>query len=188
MKIILGISIIVSSILIAINYSKLNLFIFSENHIKTTTEPIEISKVFNLMQLLSTTYFDEFIVKETRNNTFIDDKLVMIVKSKIIAEINLDTTYVKNFKFINDTLFIKIPHSEIISNTINPSQTEVFIEQGDWGTNDYKSVIKKAKIISASRAQSKNILAKSDDDIKDNLLTFFKSVGIQNINLSYINR
>lgn len=93
----------------------------------------------NLEKLFSFEDFDNAI-----SATPIKRRLTLIVKGELLYGVNLKT---KEFDVYpkNDTLYVMLPSPELLSVSINPKNTEVFIENGRWLDFERRMLMKKAK-------------------------------------------
>jgi len=71
-------------------------------------------------------------------------RLTLVVKGELLYGVNLKTS---DFDINNegDTLIIKLPEPELLSATVNPSNTDVFVENGVWSDYARRKMMLKAK-------------------------------------------
>lgn len=93
----------------------------------------------NLEKLFS---FEDF--ENAISSSPIKRRLTLIVKGELLYGVNLKT---KEFDVYpkNDTLYVMLPAPELLSVSINPKNTEVFVENGKWQDFERRLLMKKAK-------------------------------------------
>lgn len=206
------VSIVVSAILIyfliILIFPKLNIFKRNPLELKNTAIIIEGSK--KLAQLHGAKYYSELVLDTTKmikekkqdltntftnyfsakkeNETYVDSsffRLTIIGKGTVFAGTDLIEFNEKNISF-NDTIcYIEIPKSKIISAVINPSDFDIFTDEGKWSPQEVqiqKSVL--VEKIKKEAIQSK-ILEKSDKNIEKMMITFLKSLGFKDVKVKF---
>lgn len=110
-------------------------------------------------------------------------KLVLIIKGKVIAGIDLkklgaDQVYVKD-----DSVSIVLPLAEIWEVITNPSDIETFIEEGAWTDAEVRAVKNAARRHLLEEAASQHLLKQAADRAKLVIGQFLQSVGFKKINI-----
>ncbi|KYP12987.1 DUF4230 domain-containing protein [Flavihumibacter sp. CACIAM 22H1] len=112
------------------------------------------------------------------------ERLVLIVKGKVFAgtDLNkLDSSAV----FINgDSVSLTIPSARIQDIQVNPSGTEVFIEEGAWSQEETSQLMLDAKEKLRQRALEKQVPAKADEQALLILRNFLHLQGFKKIRVA----
>lgn len=83
--------------------------------------------------------FDEFVKPSP-----IKRRLTLIVKGELLYGVNLKTSDF-DMSVQKDTLVITLPEPELLSATVNPLNTDVFVENGTWSDYARRKMMIKAK-------------------------------------------
>ena len=92
-------------------------------------------------------------------------RLTLIVKGELLYGVNLKT---KDFQVVpkNDTLFVQLPQPELLSVSINPKSTEVFIENGDWKDFERRALMNKARKRMIASGDQLHLVRKSKEGLE----------------------
>jgi hypothetical protein len=92
-------------------------------------------------------------------------RLTLIVKGELLYGVNLKTS---DFQVVpkNDTLYIQLPQPELLSVSINPKSTEVFIENGDWKDFERRALMNKARKRMIATGSQLHLVRKSKEGLE----------------------
>ena len=110
--------------------------------------PVIVTKIRSLGELTTVCYYDEMVLRETKQNAFsssalgslareglgkdVDDHLVIIAKGTVRAGVDLMDMNDGDIRFVGDTAYIRLPAPQYLDVIVNPSDFEVFAETGKW--------------------------------------------------------
>jgi len=80
-----------------------------------------------------------------------------------------------------DSIHIILPAAQILDVIVNPSDVEVFIEEGPWDNIAVTNLKNKIRYLAISDAMSRGLLAQSERKAVDVLTNFFKAAGYQKV-------
>jgi hypothetical protein len=105
-------------------------------------------------------------LKNAIRNSEIKRRLTLIVKGE--AKIGFDLTD-KNYRIDQnkDTIWFHFPKAKILDINLNPSETEVFQENGTWHDYTRKQLLAKAKVKIERNVINAQLLQKAEDSMKD---------------------
>lgn len=109
------------------------------------------------------------------------DQLVIIAKGHIRAGFNLANVKDDDVSINGDTLHIKLPKAEILDATVNPSDFEVFIENGTWSHEQVQKLEDKAIAEIKARAIKAGVLEKAKENGVTELTNMYKAFGFKEV-------
>ncbi len=112
-------------------------------------------------------------------------ELVLIVKGKATAGINLKNLPDSNVFVQDDSVSLKLPRPAITDFFINPSDTETFYELGKWTGEEVTAVKAIARRRLQEEAARQNLLEKAADKARSVLESFLRSSGFTKINIQF---
>jgi ribosomal protein S4E len=155
--------------------------------------PIIIENIKDMQELITIASYDEVVITKIRNeehptlgkilNPSAVKKLVLIAKGKIYAGTNLKNLKNKDVTVIGDSISITLPKTSIIDAIVNPSDCEIFIENGNWSTIEVNNVKLEAKSKMQERALERNILEKASKKSALVIENFLRSIGFKKITI-----
>lgn len=121
---------------------ELNTLKFQDEAVVDTLEFYE-----NASEQVSGTLEKLFSIDQMKNGILpssIKRRLSLIVKGELLYGVNLKT---KDFSFKRqgDSIVVTIPKPELLSVSVNPNNTEVFVENGFWKDYEKQQMVIKAK-------------------------------------------
>lgn len=207
--ILISVAIIVLYISLSLMFPRLNIFKSRPLELQNSAIIIEGSK--KLAQLQGAKFYSELVldsvkvIKEekmdmtnTVSNFFTSKKsketytdssmyrITIIGNGTVYAGVDLNS-FKEDDISINDSICkINIPNSRIISSVINPSDFNIFIDEGNWSPNEIQQL--KAKLVEKvkNEALKNNILAKSNKKVEEMMTTFLKSLGFKKVIITFV--
>jgi hypothetical protein len=164
--------------------------------IENTT--ILIQKVKSIAQLVSIEATDEVVVdsmiltqpsKVSTIATIFNPALglpgkrsiVIIGKGKIRAGIDLQQLHDSDINRRGDTLLVKLPKAKVLDAILNPSDFEIFDENGQWSNEEVRVLKKAAKDKLIKRAIEQNLLIKANERSIAVMRSFLQAAGAKQI-------
>jgi hypothetical protein len=157
--------------------------------------PVLVENIRDMSQLITIVSFDEVVVTQddVHEGRFIDNflrnpsfdpmkkKISVIVKGRIFAGMDLKDLKEKDLFVKNDSVSIILPPVKVLDAIVNPSDYEIFIEEGRWETEEVNKLVIAARERMLKRAQEKGLLIKAKTKAKAVMESFFRSVGFKKI-------
>ncbi len=164
---------------------------FKAKPILIENTPIIIENIKDMQQLITIASYDEVVVTKIMNdehpilsnilNPGAVKKIVLIAKGKVYAGMDLRTLKENDVKIIKDSISINLPKTRIIDAIVNPSDCEIFIENGTWTTLEVNNVKMEAKVKIQERAIDRKILEKASKKSILVIENFLRSIGFKKI-------
>jgi hypothetical protein len=104
-------------------------------------------------------------------------KMVLIAKGRVIAGLDLSALNEKNVIVKNDSVWLTLPSAKILDIITNPSDFEVFTEEGTWSSNEVNAVKQKAVSIMRAEAQKRGLIEQANERAKLLMGNFLKATG-----------
>lgn len=162
--------------------------------------PLLISKISQLSQLVTITGFDEVVVSSIKPSPaasarqFLNlltaghapsvDRLVLVVKGSVLAGTDLKQLSAQQIFVKGDSASLTLPQAGILEVVANPSGTETFIEEGDWSPQEVKALKQKAVNDLRSRAISRGLVQKADQQALQVMQQFLQALGYKKIRVA----
>ncbi len=189
----LAVNILVVLILILAGYGIYKLFFASSDtdEIVIDDTPLKVEQVRSILELNAIRFKDEVVVdsieyyknsSEVIEGSFsklfdydqfkhgvrashIKRELTLIVKGELLYGVDLKK---KEFEMIpqGDSLLIKIPSPELLSLSISPNKTEVYLENGVWRDFERRALERKARQKMVNSGERLKLAEKAKEPIK----------------------
>ena len=112
------------------------------------------------------------------------ERLVLVVKGKVIAGTDLSRLESNAVFISDDSVSVTIPAARIQDIIVNPSGTDIFIEDGNWSQAETNKLVSQASEKLRQRATEKGILEKADEQALKVLRNFLELQGFQKIRVA----
>ena len=169
--------------------------IFKSKPIRVDETPIMVEDIRELAELTTYVSQDEVVVDSTRFNpaasawkqmtgiafTPAGDRLVLVVRGSVKAGTRLNEITEKDIYREKDSVSLGLPRAVITEVIVNPSGTETFMETGNWSTDAFAVLVKKAGDKMRYRAVSEGIIGKADQRARALIEQFLRQAGFNKI-------
>ncbi len=174
--------------------------IFKSKPVKIDNTAILISETKSIAQLMTLNSYNEVVVdtvKVIENNLPIKiftqmpvkvSKLSLIARGRVIAGCNLEKLNTKDIFIHKDSISITLPSSEILDVITNPSDFEIFTEEGNWDATEVNVLKTKSREKIKAVSLEQNILSKANDQTKFIMKNLLETAGFKKINIAINNR
>lgn len=174
--------------------------IFKSQPVVIEKTPILVKEIHSLATLVSITYSDEIVMDTakvgnglpsllpTTMGTFLTpsiDRLVIIGRGKAIAGTDLKKINENDIYVSEDSIHLLLPHASILAIIINPSDFEIFSEEGEWSETAVINLKRKIGERLQQNALAQKILNRADDRSKTVMETFLKNTGFTKIKIDF---
>lgn len=174
--------------------------IFKSQPVVIDNTPILIKEINELAQLCTVTAYDEVVADSVESSIRgLKDamlgyanalqmigpqkKLVIIARGRVVAGVDLKKLSAQDFFIEKDSVSLSLPAAQIFDAIMNPSDFEIFIEQGFWSNDAVTAVKVKARKAMVKRALQQQILQKATDRSKTMMENFLRNSGYSKVNV-----
>jgi hypothetical protein len=168
---------------------------FRSEPVMIDNTPVLVENIRDMSQLITIVSFDEVVVTQddVQEGRFIDNflrnpsfdpmkkKISIIVKGRIFAGMDLKELKETDLFVKGDSASISLPPVKILDAIVNPSDYEIFIEEGRWETDEVNQLVIAARERMLKRAKEKGLLIKAQAKAKAVMESFFRSVGFKKL-------
>jgi Protein of unknown function (DUF4230) len=167
--------------------------IFSSKPVTIDNTPVFIKEVKNIAQLMTVMLYDEVVIDSSKTNAVTlptllfpssgvqTNKLVIIARGKIIAGIDLQQIDENKIFIKDDSVSITLPKVKILEAIANPSDYEIFTEEGSWTPDEVNAVRVRAREKMIARSIQQGVLEKAAVKSKSIMESFLRSAGFKRI-------
>ena len=136
------------------------------------------------------TFYEELVLKEKKDTKMFFEQVSttneIVIVAKGTVRVGFDLSKVKESDIVatGDTLTVIVPSVEIFDIIVNPSDFEIFFEDGSWSHEEVTKIESNAKSRLKEDAINNNILNKANEIGIEKLASFFKSFGFKVVNIT----
>lgn len=173
---------------VAFLHFKLDIFGLKDDSLKIDRTALIIEETKKISEFTSAHFYEEIVVKKERvdKGTLMNtrNEVVIIARGNVRAGFNLSRLEQGSFKIHGDTMDVNLPTPEIFEIIVNPSNYDVFVEDGKWSHDEITAVVMEAKDKIQADAIKNGILDLASKSAVANLRELFKSFGFKVVNIS----
>lgn len=142
----------------------------------TLAEKEQLEKNLNLAAKLLAPV--PYMIHKNKNS---ESQIVLLTRGKIRAGFDLHKLSEKDFRFVNDTLFLTLPKVETFDIIMNPSDINVMYETGKWSHEEITGFVTMARDSMVVNAKNYGYEEKARDNGIEKLKVMFTSFGFPNV-------
>ena len=173
--------------------------LFKSQEIQLRETPLILEDVKDIAELFTATSYEEIFIDTTRaskNSTLKkvlltlytyktnhNERFVLLARGTCMAGTDLSSISESDIIAHDSTLIIKIPVATIISTIVNPSDYEIYIDEGTWTPNEVKKIKSYAENKIRQLAIKDGLLVKAQARTELLLKQFFNSIGYTNVTI-----
>lgn len=174
--------------------------IFKPKELLIDQTPVVIRQIKPLAQLATITAYTEVAADSTVRTTVgerlrdvinpfsmeiaMQRQLIVVGKVVIHAGVNLEKLTAQHLFISGDSVSMQLPAAEILDVIVNPSGTDIFLEEGDWDNAAIVAMKTKIREKAVAELQANGILFQAEERAKEVLLNFFRAAGFTKINIT----
>lgn len=154
-----------------------------------------VEKIKEISEFTTACYYEEAVLKESKVekneggflglvDTETSKEIVIIAKGKVRAGFDLSKVTEDKINIKNDTIGITLPEPEIFDVIINPSDYEMYIEEGKWSHEEVTALQTNYRAQLLAKAQERGILNKAKEAAKKRLESLFMTFGFTVVELN----
>lgn len=172
--------------------------LFKPKPVVVDETPLLVAQLKNIAQLMTIEAYNEVVVDSTRFpfgipprvfdalpgnplSLFGASQLVLIVRGKIVAGVDLQKLDSSYIKVKGDSLFIQLPRATVLDVIINPSDVETFIERGEWNEGAATALKIQARNQMTQQALAQGALQQADSRARQLVYELFKNAGYKTV-------
>lgn len=154
-----------------------------------------VEKIKEISEFTTACYYEEAVLKDSKVekheggflglvDTETSKEIVIIAKGKVRAGFDLSKVTEDKINIKNDTIGITLPEPEIFDVIINPSDYEMYIEEGKWSHEEVTALQTNYRAQLLAKAQERGILNKAKEAAKKRLESLFMTFGFTVVELN----
>lgn len=160
-----------------------------------------VTEIKNIAQLMTVEAYNEVVIDSTRYPFGVppsvfnaipgnplgllgSSQLVLIVRGKVIAGVDLKAFGQNNIRLKNDSLFVQLPSATVLDIITNPSDVETFMERGTWNEAAATTLKIKARNKLVQQALTQGILQQADGKARNIVYGFLKNLGYKTVTVT----
>ena len=156
----------------------------ADDSIGLTPTQIESIKAVGEWEFLSVS--TEELIDTTRKRLFSDDQLVRIYYGTLRLGVNMKQVEPGWVQQRNDTLFLTLPKVGLLDRDfIDEARTKSFFESGTWKAEDRETLYKRAYRKMIAHCLTPANLSTAEDNARDSFRKMLRSMGYQNIEITF---
>ena len=200
-KIFIGLAVATAFVWVIIYIKNMPSFttLFTPKKVVIENSPVVIKQIQSLALLVTVSMYDEIVADTSKPDIqhfqlpFLPDmslykdlnRLVIISKVAVHVGINLQALNAGDVSGTKDSLHLLLPPAEVLDAIINPSDVEVFIEEGDWNSQAVANLKNKIRSIAIINAQSRGLFAQSQNKAEEIMRGFFIAAGYRKVVIDF---
>ena len=179
--------------------------------LKIDNTAIMVEEIKKISQLFTTTYYDELVldtfklISKTPGERLLDamtimrpgvsasngmnymnyrrQEMVVIARGRVYSGFDFSRLQESDLHIDGRSITFQLPPAEVLDVIINPSDYEIFIEEGRWSLEEAVSLKQSAANLMEKRAIEMGILEQSETTAIGLLYNFFKALGFEQITI-----
>lgn len=159
-----------------------------------------VTEIKKISEFTSACFYEEIVLRETKTSAVVDntvgekiaglfgkkeglmkDELVIVANGKVRAGFHLDNLDENHIAITGDTLSVVLPKAEIFDVIVNPSDFDIYIEDGTWDHETVTAVENKAIDQIKADALKDGIMDKATESGVNKLTEMFKAFGFSEV-------
>ena len=187
--------------------SRLDIFpsfgnLFKPEKVVIDRTPVLLQQIKPLAQLVTLSAYDEIVADSTApttigeritsilnpfkfDNVYTQKKLIIIGKAMTHVGIDLQKMTAQNIQVVDDSIHIDLPPAEILDVIVNPSGTEVFLEQGNWDDAAIEALKSDIQSIAVEHVKNKGLLIQAEAKARQVFTNFFLAAGFKKVRIDF---
>jgi hypothetical protein len=167
--------------------------LFKEKEIQLKETVLILEDVKSIAQFFTATAYEDIAIDTTKQiskstimSVFSKSKtepsrFVILAKGKCMAGKDLSNIKTEDIVVKDSCVSITIPKTKILTTIVNPSDFEIYIDDGNWSNEEVKGIKVTALKPIELLAISDELLKKASERTKLLLTQFFKSIGFKQV-------
>ena len=149
-----------------------------------------VTSIRPMSSLVTACYYDEVVLTARKQRTvnafganlpLPEDEICIISHGKAQAGIDLSKLSDDAFEIRGDTVTVRLPGPEIFEVILNPSDYEIFVEEGKWSHDEVVAVEKRAKEAIVRDARAAGLTEKASESAWRQLDRLLRTFGFREV-------
>ncbi len=149
-----------------------------------------VTRVRSMASLVTASFYDEVVLTMTKPRTvnafgtnlaLPDDEICIISRGKARAGVDLSKLSEESFSMRGDTVTVRLPEPELFEVILNPSDYEIFVEDGRWSHEEVVALESRAKETVRRDALAAGLLEKAGESAGAQLDRLLRSLGYREV-------
>ena len=178
--------------------------LFQEQEVVIEKTGISLKEIKTLAQLITVSAYDELVADSTKTllpeafgitsvtppivlpKAIIGKKrLVLIGKTTTHIGINMEQLKEQDIYIIKDSIHLNLPKAVVLDVLLNPSDVDIFIEEGNWENEAVMQLKDKIRVMAANKITQRGLLIQAERKAKDILTNFFITTGFKKVTINF---
>ena len=157
-----------------------------------------VEKIKSISEFTTACYYEEAVLKNSKTEAGEQNKLmslvhikadsvhsevVILAKGKVRAGYNLGKISEEQIKISGDSITVALPAPEIFDVIVNPSDYEMYIEEGKWSHEEISAMQAEYRNVLTEKSKENGLLHKANEAGKTRLESLFKALGFSYVEL-----
>ncbi len=173
--------------------------LFTPKKVEIDQTPLVIQQIKPLSQLVTITAYTEVTADSTVKTTMGEQlrdlfnpfklgvtttrELIVVGKVVVHAGVDLQKLTPQDLFISRDSVSINLPPAEILDAILNPSGTDIFLEEGTWENTAIVGMKNKIRSKAVEEVKSRGVLYQAEERAREVLLHFFTAAGFKKVNI-----
>jgi hypothetical protein len=171
--------------------------IFRPKEVEIDQTPVIIQKIKPLAQLITITAYTEVAADTSRKTTIGErlrdvfnpftlgvqttNNLIIVGNAVIHAGVNLQKLTPEQLYISRDSVHLNLPPAEILDVIVNPSGTDIFLEEGKWDNKAIIALKGEIRRRAVEEVTRRGVLYQAEERARVVLQNFFLAAGFQKV-------
>ena len=157
-----------------------------------------VEKIKSIAEFTTAFYYEEAVLKNNKTEAgkqnslmslmnieadSVYSEVVILAKGKVRAGYNLSKVSTEQIIINEDSISIVLPEPEIFDVIVNPSDYEMYIEEGKWSHDEISAMQAEYRNALAEKSKDSGLLRKASEAAKTRLESLFKALGFSYVEL-----
>lgn len=178
---------------------KFGLFPQKDTELKIDKTANVVTEIKKISEFTTACFYEEIVLQESKasdnvtnkvagffgkKEAICSDEIVIIANGKVRAGFNLKNLKDEDIVVKDSVLSINLPKAEIFDVIVNPSDFDVYIEDGTWSQDQVTKIENKAIERIKADAVKDGIMKKAEESGIKKLTEIFKTFGFSEVNIT----
>jgi hypothetical protein len=171
--------------------------LFRPKKVEIDQTPIVIQQIKPLAQLVTVTAYTEVAADSTRKTTVGERlgelfnpfsmevhakrSLIIVGNAVVHAGVDLQQLTPQQLYISRDSVHLQLPPAEILDVIVNPSGTDIFLEEGKWDNTAVATLKNEIRRKAVAEVVSRGILLQAEERASEVLQNFFIAAGYKKV-------
>ncbi len=178
--------------------------LFKEQPVTIEPTGVWVKEIKALAQLVTVSAYDELVADTSRTllpeifrvpsvvprvvlprSILGERQLVIVGKTTTHVGINMAALQEQDVQVTGDSIHITLPKAAILDVLLNPSDVDIFIEEGQWENDAIVQLKNKIRNMAAQKVVQKGLLAQSEQKAQRVFTDFFHAAGFHQVRINF---